>query len=82
MSWQCCGHRKIMITLTRLNGTTVVINAELIEMLEVTPDTIVTLTNGKKILVQEGAEDVIQRVIDYRRETLKNLIYYREEAES
>ena len=82
MSWQFTGHRKIMITLSRLNGTTVVINAELIEMLEVTPDTIVTLTNGKKILVQEAADDVIKRVVDYRRETLKNLIYFREEAES
>ena len=71
-----------MVTLTRLNGTPVVVNAEMIELLETTPDTIITLTNGKKILVQEPADEVVERVIDYRQRTLKNLIYYRGEADS
>ena len=71
-----------MITLTKFGGNAVVINAELIETCETTPDTIVTLINGKKILVQESVEEVVKRVIDYRRLTLKNLIYYREEADS
>ena len=75
-------HWIIMVTLTRLNGSAVVINAELIEMLETTPDTVVTLTNGKKFLVQEHADEVVQRIIEYRRCTLKNLIYFREEVDS
>ncbi len=72
----------LMITLTKFNGSAVVINAELIETVESTPDTIVTLINGKKILVQEPVEDIIELVIVYRQRTLKDLIYYREEAGS
>lgn len=49
-------------------------------MLEATPDTIVTLTNGKKFVAKETVEEVIKRVIEYRREIFKNLVYYREEA--
>ncbi len=71
-----------MVTLTRLDGSSVVINAEIIEMLESTPDTIITLTNGKKYLVKEPSEEVVKKVLDYRQQTLKNLIYYREEADS
>lgn len=71
-----------MVTLTRLDGSSVVINAEIIEMLESTPDTIITLTNGKKYLVKEPSEEVVKKVIDYRQLTLKNLIYYRGEADS
>jgi len=71
-----------MVTLTKLNGTTVAVNAELIETLEATPDTIVTLINGKKYLVQESVDEVVALVIEYRRQTLKNLIYFREEADS
>ena len=71
-----------MVTLTKLNGSTVVINAELIETLEATPDTIITLTNGKKFLVKEDTNEVARRVVEYRRETLKNLVYFREEAGS
>lgn len=71
-----------MVTLTKLNGTPLVINAEMIETLESTPDTIITLTNGKKIIVQENTDTVIERVIDYRQSVLKNLIFYREGADS
>ena len=58
-----------MVRLTRLNGTEVVINADLIEFVETTPDTLVTLVTGKKIPVRETTEDVIQRVMSYRRAT-------------
>jgi flagellar protein FlbD len=71
---------KFMVTVTRLNGSELAINAELIESLEATPDTIITLTNGKKYIAHEPVDEVIRRVIDYRRRTLQNLIYYREEA--
>lgn len=56
-----------MIRLTRINGEQVVVNADLIEFVEMTPDTLVTLFTGKKIPVRESAEDVIGRVVAYRR---------------
>ena len=57
-----------MISLTRLNGKPLVVNAELIELIERTPDTILTLTTGRKIMVQEGVAEVVERVKEYRRE--------------
>ena len=56
-----------MIELTRLHGELIVINADLIEFIEPTPDTMISTTTGKKILVKESVEDVIGRVVDYRR---------------
>jgi flagellar protein FlbD len=55
-----------MITVTRFNKTQFVINAEWIETVESTPDTVITLTNGKKYVVVEKVEDVIKRVIEYK----------------
>ena len=57
-----------MITLTKLNGKSFVINADLIETLESTPDTVVTLTTGKKYIVMEKTDDIIDKVIQYRKE--------------
>jgi len=68
-----------MVILTKLNGSSVAVNAELIETVETTPDTIITLTTGKKILVKESVSTVIDHIIDYRRQTLRNLIYYKGE---
>jgi flagellar protein FlbD len=56
-----------MITLTRLNGRKVIINVFLIEMMEETPDTVITLTTGNKIVVLEKASDVISLVQKYMR---------------
>ena len=56
-----------MIRLTRISGEQVVVNADLIEFVETTPDTLVTLFTGKKIPVQESADEVIGRVVAYRR---------------
>jgi flagellar protein FlbD len=56
-----------MIGLTRLNGRSIVVNAELIETVESTPDTVVSLINGKKLVVLESLDDVVERVIHYRR---------------
>jgi flagellar protein FlbD len=56
-----------MIRLTRLNGVEVVVNADLIEFVETTPDTLVTLFTGKKIPVRETVDEVILRVVSYRR---------------
>jgi flagellar protein FlbD len=56
-----------LINLTRLNHSQLVVNADLIEFIEATPDTVVTLTTGRKIVVREPVEDVIERVVRYRR---------------
>jgi flagellar protein FlbD len=56
-----------MILLTRLNGTKIYVNAEMIRSIEVTPDTILTLSDERKILVQESAEVVVERFIEYKR---------------
>ena len=56
-----------MIKLTRLNDTELIINAEMIEFVEAIPDTIISLASGKKIMVTEPVDVVVERVIDYRR---------------
>lgn len=56
-----------MVKLTRLNNTILIVNAELIEFIEATPDTIVTLTTGRKVVVRETVEDVIDKVVFYKR---------------
>lgn len=56
-----------MIKLKRLNGSEIVLNCEIIEFLEETPDTVITLVNGHKVVVSESANEVIQKVIDYKR---------------
>ena len=61
-----------MIMLTKFNSKTnkkgeFVLNAEIIESIEETPDTVVTLTNGKKLIVEEPMEEIVRRTIKYRR---------------
>jgi flagellar protein FlbD len=56
-----------MIHVTRINHVPLVLNADLIEHLETTPDTVVSLTNGQKYMVLESAEEIVERVIAYRR---------------
>lgn len=55
-----------MIKLNLLNNSEIVINAELIETIEQTPDTIITLTTGRKIMVKDTAEDIIENFVKYR----------------
>ena len=56
-----------MIVLHKLNGGEVVVNAELIETLEPGPQTVVHLATGNKVLVREKTEEIMSKVIDYRR---------------
>jgi flagellar protein FlbD len=56
-----------MIKVTRLNGQALVVNAELIEFVEEIPDTIVSLTTGKKIMVKEDSDQIVDKVAEYRR---------------
>ena len=56
-----------MIELTRLNGMIFSLNAELIEQIDSTPDTVITLTTGNNIVVKESREEVVQKILNYRR---------------
>jgi flagellar protein FlbD len=56
-----------MIHLTRLNHRPLVLNADLIESIDVTPDTVIGLTTGQKLVVLEPAEEVVRRVVEFRR---------------
>ena len=55
-----------MIKLTRLNGTPLVVNAELIESIEASPDTVLALATGNRYIVKEGVDEVIAKVVEYR----------------
>mgnify|MGYP001352859862 CR=1 FL=1 len=57
-----------MITVTRLNGTKVALNALLIETVEATPDTVITLTTGNKYVVREQVPEIIRLIKDYMQE--------------
>ena len=59
-----------MIYLTRLNKRPVMINSDLIKFVENTPDTVVTLISGEKLVVGETLEQILERVIDFRRRLL------------
>jgi flagellar protein FlbD len=56
-----------MIRVTRLNHTPVLLNSDLIEHVETTPDTVISLTTGQKFMVLESAEEIIDRVVSFRR---------------
>lgn len=56
-----------MIELTKLNDMKFMVNADIIEMVEETPDTVVTLTTGKKMIVKESRQEIRDLVIAYRR---------------
>ncbi len=56
-----------MIFLNKLNGKEIVLNCELIERIEETPDTIITLTTGKKLIVSNSKEEIVKKVIKYKK---------------
>lgn len=58
-----------MITVTRFNKTRFVINSDWIETVESTPDTVITLTNGKKFVVSESLDDIVKQITEYRQKT-------------
>lgn len=61
-----------MIQVTRLNNLKFTLNSDLIETLECTPDTVITLTNGKKLVVKEGTEEIVEKIIKFRRRIHRN----------
>jgi len=71
LQFECryCGRMEtIMIEVTRLNDSKLIINADLIEKIEESPDTIITLNNGNKIIVKESRQEIKNLVILYKKE--------------
>jgi flagellar protein FlbD len=62
-----------MIRLTRLNNQSLTVNSDLIKFVEQSPDTLITLVTGEKIVVRESAEEVLERLIEFRRSVLQGL---------
>ncbi len=62
-----------MIQLTRLNNSPLIVNSDLIKFVEQSPDTVITLINGEKILVRENAEKVLERIVGFRRAVLEGI---------
>ncbi len=62
-----------MISLTRLNGQPLLINSDLIKLIENAPDTVISLVNGEKIVVRETGEQIIERIVLFRRRLLEGL---------
>ena len=56
-----------MIEVTKINGGIALINCDLIEYVEETPDTVITLLNGKKLIVEEPMDEIVRRVMKYRK---------------
>lgn len=69
----CIGLRinevRIMIKLTRIDGSELTVNANLIEVVEATPDTVVTLITSRKLLVKESPEEIVQATIEHYKQT-------------
>jgi len=71
-----------MVALSRLNNEKFVLNAFFIEMIEETPDTVITLTSGKKLMVKDRLDDVVKRVVEFHRLCNQTLQVVRKEKES
>ncbi len=65
-----------MIKVTRLNDEPIYLNSNLIEFIETTPDTIITLTTGKKVIIKENIEYVIDSIIEYHKKISKIMDNY------
>ncbi len=62
-----------MIKLTRLDRRELVVNADLVEFIEGTPETIISMTTGKKVVVKESVDEVIRRIVEFRHRTLPSV---------
>jgi flagellar protein FlbD len=65
-----------MIQLTRLNNHPLAVNSDLIKFVEQAPDTVITLVNGEKIVVRESAQEVLERVVQFRRSVLQGIMLW------
>lgn len=63
-----------MIYVTKLNAVVILLNNNLIESIEETPNTVITLTTGKKIIVKEKSDEILKKIIEFtRRTTIENI---------
>jgi flagellar protein FlbD len=60
-----------MIRVTRLNSQELVVNSDLIKFVEESPDTLITLLDGEKFMVREKPQEIMQRIVEFRREVLR-----------
>lgn len=60
-----------MIELHMINDTTIVLNSDMIEFIEATPDTIISLSNGKKMMVKEPVSVVVDKIVEFRTRLIK-----------
>jgi flagellar protein FlbD len=65
-----------MIQLTRLNSHPLAVNSDLIKFVEQAPDTVITLVSGEKIVVRESAQEVLERVVQFRRSVLQGIMLW------
>lgn len=65
-----------MIQLTRLNTSPLTVNSDLIKFVEQAPDTVITLITGEKIVVRESAQDVLVKIVEFRREVLQGIMVW------
>ncbi len=63
-----------MIKVKRINDKEFVLNAEIIQTVEATPDTVITLTTGVKYIVKDSCEEIINKVVEYKRNIFKGVI--------
>lgn len=74
--WHASMQAPNMIQLTRLNGHPLAVNSDLLKFVEQAPDTVITLVNGEKIVVRESAQEVLERVIEFRRSVLQGIMLW------
>ncbi len=65
-----------MIQLTRLNSSPLTVNSDLIKFVEQAPDTVITLVTGEKIIVRENAQEVLDRIVEFRRSVLQGIMVW------
>ena len=63
-----------MIKLTRLNHSEILVNSDLIEHIELTTDTVVVLANGTSFVVKENPEEILERIVHFKRRVYSGLI--------
>ncbi|MCT4564064.1 MAG: flagellar FlbD family protein [Maledivibacter sp.] len=73
-----------MIYVSRLNGEVLAVNSDLIEFIEATPNTVVSMTTGRKIVVKEGIDEIIVKILEYKKrifvENVPDTKYHRNEV--
>ena len=71
----CAPSKDSMIELTKLNQQPITVNSDLIKLVENTPDTVITLISGEKLVVLESLETIVHRVVEFRRRLLDGLLF-------